>query len=1622
MTKASSSRTQKGPLIVGVGASAGGLDAFQELLASIGNSPNIAIVFVQHRESASDSLLADLLKKSTSMSIVELAGRQKLKPDTLYLCPPHTHLDLRKGFVSVLAKGEGGRTGVIDHFFHALAEDQGERGVGVILSGSGSDGTLGLKAISDNGGMTFAQSEKSAKFASMPRSAATTGVADHLMSPAEIATELLAYARHLDGLAGETSESSMKKRIKDSMHPSGITTLVAGSREPDTATDLTALRQRILIDEFSPQSCVINQSGQVLDASANLEKYLSIVEGVFENNILKMATSSLRVGLRAAIAEAKRTARRVTRENLSMRVDEMIQRVMITVQPMPQAGEQDPQYMIVFHDLGLPVNRKVAQSQVHGESYDADAIIAQLELELETSKEEIRATSAAVERANSDLEILLSSTQIATVFLDDELCIRSFTPAISDIYELLPTDIGRPLERCVPSVADMPRLPDPKAVMGGDAPEPTVLTSSGKTYIRRVLPYRSHTGETDGIVVTFADVTELRESEQQFRGTFDNAAVGIAHVALSGEWLQVNDRLCEITGHTRDALLSKTFQDITHPDDLQADLHQLQMLIAGEIDAYSMEKRYLRPSGNPVWINLTVSVTRDADGQLDYFIAVIEDIDEKVQQRSVVQESERNWRLVVDVAQIGVLRIDYLKNTIIADTRAARLYSVPADTPIPRGEVHARIHPDDRQMIEDLIAASMAPDSDGQFAVEHRVLLHDGTLRWLNVRKQIFYQEIDGRRLATHGVWAAIDITEKNEAARELLKARQRSDLVMATGRLGEWEWDIRSDVVTWGDSLINLLGYSRDNAPRSLQDFVAAIHPDDRASTKEVIQSALHSSREDYLIENRMLQADGEVVWIEGRGMIQRAGDGQPLSIVGISTDITERKIAELKLADREAHLRRVIDGSLGFLVVLDTDGTLLEPNAVALTSIDSTRDELVGRKFWDCYWWSFAPGVQAQVREMIACAAQGEAVRQDLEFRVLHDQRRIGDVAFSPVLDEHGIVSHVVGSGVDITDRAAAEAALLEREQRLSLALQAGQMGTFTSHLDSQILSWSDSTYAILGVENTGQELNDKDLLDIVHPDDREALVANREQSLASDETDSSFEFRVIRPSDGHTAWVSERGTIARDADGQAHQIAGVVMDITIRKQAELVIVRRESELRRILDNVVGLVGVLDRHGNLLEANEAALQIGGVAREDVIGKPFWDCYWWNYDAAVGERLRASFKRAVKGDLVRYDAEVRTAGEGRATIDFMLAPVKDADGTITHVIPSAVDVTQRRRTELELADSRAQLAATMEAAQMGSFQWEPDTDLADWDDSWTRVMGISADAPKVGQTFFDLVHPDDLAALKAEIPSPAHEPQPYQSEYRIIRPDGNVRWLAGNGILRPARNGKPARLIGLNWDITNKKLDEERIRQGEERLQMAMRAAGLSLWEWDIDKDRITWANELFQQQAMQPQDSIGGLDGFLAMVHDDDRDSVREQIEAALAHGTPYRAEFRIRQADGTYRWLLAMGHVTLGLGGKPTALVGVEMDVTDRHEYESQLRKARQLAEAANESKSEFVANMSHEIRTPMTAVLGYADLLFRPGRRSGKAGASSDHKAQRQLPARNHQRHTGSVDDRGRQDGD
>ncbi|TVP64240.1 MAG: PAS domain S-box protein [Nodularia sp. (in: Bacteria)] len=131
----------------------------------------------------------------------------------------------------------------------------------------------------------------------------------------------------------------------------------------------------------------------------------------------------------------------------------------------------------------------------------------------------------------------------------------------------------------------------------------------------------------------------LRESEQQFRAAFHQAAVGIAHVGINGQFLLVNQKLCDIVGYRSQEVQLLSFQEITHPDDLENDLKYINQMLAGDISNYSLEKRYFRKNGSIVWINITVSLMRELSGEPKYFISVIEDISDRKQSHEQIQAS-----------------------------------------------------------------------------------------------------------------------------------------------------------------------------------------------------------------------------------------------------------------------------------------------------------------------------------------------------------------------------------------------------------------------------------------------------------------------------------------------------------------------------------------------------------------------------------------------------------------------------------------------------------------------------------------------------------------------------------------------------------------------------------------------------------------------------------------------------------------------------------------------------------------------------------------------------------------------------------------------------------------------
>lgn len=193
--------------IVGVGASAGGLEAFTQLLKSLPVDTGLGFVLVQHLDPKHESALTQLLTRATAMPVLEVTNDQRVKPNHVYVIPPNTNLGIAKGRLK-LRQRQGSRTPphAIDVFFESLAEDLRERAIGVILSGTATDGTAGLETIKAEGGITFAQDE-SAKYDSMPRSAVAAGCVDFVLAPEAIAQELTRIAKHPYVLGQTTAEA-----------------------------------------------------------------------------------------------------------------------------------------------------------------------------------------------------------------------------------------------------------------------------------------------------------------------------------------------------------------------------------------------------------------------------------------------------------------------------------------------------------------------------------------------------------------------------------------------------------------------------------------------------------------------------------------------------------------------------------------------------------------------------------------------------------------------------------------------------------------------------------------------------------------------------------------------------------------------------------------------------------------------------------------------------------------------------------------------------------------------------------------------------------------------------------------------------------------------------------------------------------------------------------------------------------------------------------------------------------------------------------------------------------------------------------------------------------------------
>lgn len=381
---------------------------------------------------------------------------------------------------------------------------------------------------------------------------------------------------------------------------------------------------------------------------------------------------------------------------------------------------------------------------------------------------------------------------------------------------------------------------------------------------------------------------QLRQKQKKFKETFDNAAIGLAHVALDGRWIRVNHALCDILGYDEQKILSMNFQDITHPDDLQADIEQLRILLRGDIPRYALEKRYIQRDGSAVWVKLNVALVRTDEGSPDYFVSVIENINGRKQAESALFQTQRRHEIVINAARLGAF--DFFGEN---DPRnywsywIRQHFGLDEHTPLSFSRFVRLIHPEDWPGLEKELNLCMSvPES--RYHVEYRVLgEQDHELRWIEASGQSFFDEQENSiRLCG----TTVDVTARKtaELAVQTSEARLRLALENIPDVVVIFDQELRIRYINGTSTLMPGL------RPK---DFIGKAESDIFPSQ---LSTAWRPGLQAALSEGRTSSFDLTIALTSGQRHCHltcvplRNESGDVIEIMGIIHDFTERKIAQ--------------------------------------------------------------------------------------------------------------------------------------------------------------------------------------------------------------------------------------------------------------------------------------------------------------------------------------------------------------------------------------------------------------------------------------------------------------------------------------------------------------------------------------------------------------------------------------------------------------------------------------------------------------------------------------------------------------------------------------------------------
>jgi len=551
--------------------------------------------------------------------------------------------------------------------------------------------------------------------------------------------------------------------------------------------------------------------------------------------------------------------------------------------------------------------------------------------------------------------------------------------------------------------------------------------------------------------------------------------------------------------------------------------------------------------------------------------------------------------------------------------------------------------------------------------------------------------------------------------------------------------------------------------------------------------------------------------------------------------------------------------------------------------------------------------------------------------------------------------------------------EVSLLTR--RLDLVQELGRMGVWERDLVTGEGRWDEHMFRLVGFDAANGTPTFSQALERVHPDDRASLLRdNARFAQASGRYETRY--RLVLP-DGQTKDVCALCEVVNGPDGQPGRMVGVLIDDTesaVRLRATEAAAAQWFKAVDLAAVSVWRIDLQTRRAYFSDWGYRMLGMNPRGEEITVDEVRNAIHPDDREAMMKADEKAMASNGVIDMEARY---LHRDGTYRHLLTRGVAE-RDAHGTVIGLSGVSLDLTDRIA-ERERAQAFMQrIERVTNAAGVGIWSVDAETRTVEWNEQMYRLYGVSRDEPPPDNNRWlnELVHPDDREIARVHRPVIGTGPNGRHAEFRIVRPNGAVRWVA-SWSRREVLGGREL-AFGVNLDITNLQRAQTELRQTQERARLATESAGIGTWERDLRTGVAKWDAQMYRLRGLPVGPETPPDEQRYAAYHPDDMEQINRNKERAGRAGDGYENEFRVVFPDGSVRWLATRGLVKRDSRGEPERMLGVSWDITERRRAEQALRD-KAAAEQANSAKSQFLARMSHELRTPLNAVLGFAQLL-------------------------------------------